>query len=268
MKSQNARIFRPTAKPAASLPMGARSTGCYFFDSDVKVDWGPRQIIELYWTFSGCGAFRFGKREYLLEPEFVCMHFPGDEHIIRTKRALWECHWLTVDGPLAIEIVRHFGLRKKPRLAGPCPVELFKVLEDQIADISPDGQRMAAATAYQILSLAAGNPKNAGKPLELIAHCIELIHKNYSDPQFNVSRLSELLGIHRSSLCRLFTERKSISPIKYLQQVRVQKALSLLKESRLGIAEISTLCGFACPNYFHRVVHAITGESPGRFRKS
>ena len=58
----------------------------------------------------------------------------------------------------------------------------------------------------------------------------------------------------------------NLSPGAYLEQIRIQKALSLLRESSLSIKEIAGCAGFSHVSYFCEVIRKKTGMTPGEYR--
>ncbi|MFV0412973.1 MAG: helix-turn-helix domain-containing protein, partial [Oscillospiraceae bacterium] len=56
--------------------------------------------------------------------------------------------------------------------------------------------------------------------------------------------------------------------IAYLTQVRIPKAISLIKTTKLTIAEISESVGYANSTYFCRVFKRVTGQTVGKIRST
>ena len=59
----------------------------------------------------------------------------------------------------------------------------------------------------------------------------------------------------------------NMSPIQYLQFLRIQKAKTLLKEDRLNITDVAFNCGFSSSQYFNRIFKRYTDLSPQEYRK-
>jgi transcriptional regulator GlxA family with amidase domain len=58
-----------------------------------------------------------------------------------------------------------------------------------------------------------------------------------------------------------------ISPVEYITRLRVQNAMSLLKQSSMSVQEIARQCGYDDPNYFSRLIRRHTRHSPLEFRR-
>jgi YesN/AraC family two-component response regulator len=206
-------------------------------------------------------------RKYLLKPKHAIYYLKEEPHLLRGESDVWNYRWLTMDGNMNEDLIRAFALPRRPFYAGACPEELFMKLESEIFDISPFGQRRASSTAYSILALSAGvRPKEDASDL-IVEKCISIISENYKEPDLNINTLSEKLNIHRTNLSKIFKKKMGISPIEHLVSIRMQKALSLLKETNFTIAEIAEQTGYSDSNYFSKAVKKTIGLSPGKFRK-
>lgn len=84
--------------------------------------------------------------------------------------------------------------------------------------------------------------------------------------QDSIQDLLTSLGHSYAHLCRLFRRRYGLTPVRYLNALRVERAKSLLRKSGLTVAEVSTQAGFNSPQYFSRLFHACTGMTPCEFR--
>jgi AraC-like DNA-binding protein len=227
-----------------------------------------KYFAQLFWGIEGAGVFFLNGREYILDPGRVFLYRPGDEHRIESRSGRWNYRWMTMDGSFFREILSGFNFPRTGRFAGTCPEELFKRLELEIFDITVDGQREAAATAYTLLSRALCYNGKLGRADIIAGKCVELISARFAEPELDILAVAASLKIHRSTLSRIFRKKKGISPGAYLISVRIQKALSLLKDTSFNVSEIAFMTGFSDPNYFSKVFKKNIGISPLQFRKS
>ena len=75
------------------------------------------------------------------------------------------------------------------------------------------------------------------------------IHENFSN-NLSISQLASEYNIDRSYLFKLFQRYEQTNPSIYVQNLKLQKACSLLRKSSLTITEISFEAGFSSPSYF------------------
>ena len=261
-------MFRPTREPTVALPFGVRSIGhCRAKSGWWNIPW-EKAFVQLFWTVEGEGVLFDGEKPFPLPAGQTFCYFPGARHRFGTDASPWFYRFITLDGPLCAEVVAAFGVTSRPRHSGPCPEPRFTRLAEDLVDVTPFGQRRAAAEAFELLALACGATPAASGDDVLVERCVETIGQRFDDPAFNIAALAETVGVNRCRLSRLFRERKRISPIEYLVARRLQKGLSLLRESSLPISDIAARCGYADPDYFSKSVRAVTGLSPRRFRGS
>jgi transcriptional regulator GlxA family with amidase domain len=78
--------------------------------------------------------------------------------------------------------------------------------------------------------------------------------------------LASEVGVSPSYLSAQFMRLRGRTPMAYLQELRVQHALMLVRNSNLGLETIASLCGYDSASHLSRHVKRATGKSPGSFR--
>lgn len=79
--------------------------------------------------------------------------------------------------------------------------------------------------------------------------------------------LAAELGVHPVTVSKYFPIHFSSTLGSYVRQIRIDKSLSLIKNSDLPLTEIAHQCGFADQSHFSRVFRHYTGMQPKAFRK-
>ncbi len=94
---------------------------------------------------------------------------------------------------------------------------------------------------------------------------------DYIDFHFNefivLQDLSDLTGLNATYLSALFSKQTGKPITYYINKVKIDHALPLLKNTTKSIEEISAYCGFEDMNYFARIFRKYTGKSPTAWRK-
>lgn len=101
---------------------------------------------------------------------------------------------------------------------------------------------------------------------ESLKKAISFIRLNYPS-DITMTRVTEQAGIGERHLRNLFTRHLNLSPLDYLNQIRINKSIELLRNSEMSIKEISFQCGFKSPQYFSRVFKQQTGITPREVTK-
>lgn len=262
-------ITRPdfTRLPDLPLPFYVRSMGHYVMGADYKSSGPVREcFVQVWWGCSGEGKIRVDEEVCVLGPGCVVYKLPSEHHAYRPRSGRWEFRWFTFDGPGAEAFMRGYGFPRLLTGAGACPNGLFLEIEQGLQEMSPYSQRNLIATAARILALAGGRQTADSGPGRTVNLFIELVQNEYGDSAVNVNRLADKIGIHRSTLSRLFKEKMLISPGEYLVRFRVQRALSLLRESDRPVSEVAAMVGIPEPGYFCQTIRRTIGMSPSNYR--
>jgi len=124
----------------------------------------------------------------------------------------------------------------------------------------------AKSIIYDILEKIASDQKLSIND-KVIANCVRYIDANFCDPKINMETVCATAFISASSLQRAFAKYFGMSPKQYLIQLRMNRALELLMESKLSVKEISSACGFTDEKYFSRAFKKKYGYPPSQLGK-
>ena len=101
-----------------------------------------------------------------------------------------------------------------------------------------------------------------------IAEQIEqsIVH-GYADPNYKLDEVLAAMPYCADYLCRVFRREMGLTPHKYLTDLRLRSAVSLLHSdySASSITEIARLCGFRNPLYFSRLFKQKYGLAPREY---
>ena len=94
----------------------------------------------------------------------------------------------------------------------------------------------------------------------------EQIEAVYADPEYNVEKLSETLGLSRGHLHRKIKELTGTSPVEFLRTYRLNKATQLLRQNAYTVSEVAYRTGFSSPAYFSKCFKAVDGVTPTEYQ--
>ena len=254
--------------PELPLPFHARSAGHYLLDLDDTrgTNWNTG-FAQVLWGIGGEGVMEVAGEPLRLGAGDVVWKLTGEPHGYRPLSPDWELRWFTFDGPLADSFLRGYGYPRRLEGAGPCPTELFLELEAGLREMSPYGQRRAIAVVAELLALAGRRLGTKGEACRTSDRFVELAQSKYPDKDINVNTLSEMLGLHRSTLARHFKEVMGMTPGEYLGRLRMQEALALLEGTSLPVSEIAARVGMPDRSHFSRALRKAAGASPVELRR-
>lgn len=102
---------------------------------------------------------------------------------------------------------------------------------------------------------------------DFIQRAKAIIDENMFDPQFGLDLFATKLNISQSQLRRKLFALTGLTPVRFIRQYRLAKAIDLLKNSDLNISQVAYETGFSDPKYFSRVFTKEIGVSPSEFRQ-
>lgn len=102
--------------------------------------------------------------------------------------------------------------------------------------------------------------------MDLINDTKAYIQGNYTE-NLTMERIAHNIGISPYYLGRVFKKHTSRTPRSYLEHIRVQKAVDLLKKTDLTIIEICYEVGFQNASSFYHAFQKQTQHTPQQYRK-
>lgn len=87
----------------------------------------------------------------------------------------------------------------------------------------------------------------------------------YANP-LKLEDLAQVAALSPAQLIRLFRQHHSITPMRYLLRIRLERAAEMLRDSGHRISEIAELCGFVATEHFSRSFKREFGLSPRAYR--
>ena len=107
---------------------------------------------------------------------------------------------------------------------------------------------------------------NEGHYTDDIAKTLAYIEGNYMH-RLTLSSISANVSLSSSYLCRVFKSEVGTSITSYLNNLRIRKAATMIKDNRLSLKEISTMVGIDDQLYFSRLFKKCMGISPSEYGK-
>lgn len=112
--------------------------------------------------------------------------------------------------------------------------------------------------------------KSGGRILpdeEWVMQAEDYIRENY-DQSLTLDQLAEACHGSPYHLHRVFKNLRGVTPLVYIQQIRVEKAKAYLTETEKSVKEISRLVGISNPTRFATLFKEKTNQTPSQFKKA
>ena len=113
---------------------------------------------------------------------------------------------------------------------------------------------------HQITSLAARLGTRHDKLLQAAAYI-----EAHIEDDFNLDACAAHLSLSRRQIERLFARYLGLSPVRYMNDLRLARGRALLAETDMNVTEVAVACGYASTSHFSKSFRAKYGTSPYRF---
>lgn len=90
-----------------------------------------------------------------------------------------------------------------------------------------------------------------------------IIHANLANENFGVDALANLSGLSRAVIHQRLQTISNKSTTQFIREVRLQRALELLRHESTTASEVAYKVGFGSPAYFNTCFHEYFGFPPG-----
>ena len=94
---------------------------------------------------------------------------------------------------------------------------------------------------------------------------IRFLEENISKDGLSVEDFARNLGMSRTAYYNKMKELTGLSPIEFIRQMRIKKALQLIDNGEKSITEVAYRTGFNDPKYFSRCFKTEMGMSPSAY---
>jgi len=149
-------------------------------------------------------------------------------------------------------------------------VEDIRLLSQGRVKLAPTEQAIfnlrATSTLYALLHLARTRDEESTHGMERYVQKAEQYVRDHFTTLVTLREAAEQAGIGYDHLRHVVKALRGRSLVRYLTEVRIERAKTLLVHSQLPLKQIATLCGFRDEYYFSAVFRRIAGMPPGRYR--
>lgn len=95
---------------------------------------------------------------------------------------------------------------------------------------------------------------------------LDYIHQHFTDSELNLAQIAKETGVPQRNISDTISEKFDCNFKTYVNQIRINEAKRLLKETDLNSSEIAYAVGFSSPGSFNRVFKNLTGKTPSDFK--
>ncbi|QAY65232.1 helix-turn-helix transcriptional regulator [Paenibacillus protaetiae] len=239
---------------------------------------GPRISPYYYLIFvlEGEGTFIQHGRTYPLRPNDMYCLFPQVTHEYYTnpEKPLKKL-FIAFDGKLALKLLERAGLyAHQPHRQGILTEEAISELW-QLAEVVSKGETHHTdlerlSLFYRVFDrvshLSDETDHAASYNSDWLVKGKEFLSIHYNDG-ITVDQVSQNVGVDRTHFSKQFRKAYGISPVQYIQYLKIKEATLLLFQTNYKISEIAQSVGYPDVFSFSRAFKKLQGMSPNRYRQ-
>ncbi|OPA81542.1 AraC family transcriptional regulator [Paenibacillus selenitireducens] len=232
----------------------------------------------VHYVIAGRGTFQLRGRTYALQAGDSFFIFPKEMYQYEAdEHEPWHYCWLAFQGNEAEAILHQLNISPEKPIVQAAAERRIKPLYRRLYATLHRGEPMCAmeSIGYMHLLFAVYGRCNAARnPAPIlddksdierqVDQAIRWLTYQYAE-QVSIERMSQSLGYSRIYLSKMFKQLTGISPMQYLNKIRMERA-AMLMTSRLSIDQIATSVGYKDPLYFSKQYKKWSGHAPSEHR--
>lgn len=236
---------------------------------------------QLFLSRSGKGIFRMkGSRDMVMTPGTMLILPAGvpHEYFPDQSEYAWELGFMAFGGPTASSILEHLGNQKPTLVKKSLFQEYWNKLESlwQLINLNGEsGYWEASRKMYDFLLSVLEEQstqeikqriKPVGQSNPALQEAIKFIHDHYNE-RLHLSNLARAVGYSVQHFHRLFEGIYGISPMLYIQQIRMRRSVQLFEENpSMTVDKVAQQLGMET-SYFIRIFKRTYGQTPKQYFK-
>jgi AraC-like DNA-binding protein len=215
-----------------------------------------------HWEYSahisGTGIL-YSETNQQIRPDIIFLIPPGVSHAESSRHEL-DTVWLGFYGELpGVKRDKIISLKSHEMIKRIIDYWSFSSRSHGLTGPELDGI-LLTLTGYFFRKLQRDDQKN---PMQ---RAVEYFNSHYQE-LVSIQDMAEKFGYSAGHFYRQFKELSGETPINFLNNIRLKKAVFYLQYSELPIHKIAALCGFSDPYYFSRIFSRKKHISPLQYRK-
>ena len=215
---------------------------------------------EFIWVKHGIGTFTVRDERFILEEGYGIFIRANVPHTYEGNP--FHTRWCTFS---ADSRVLDYVLGSREFLCFSCPTYLESETDTLIrtANSAADLMARSAAGYAFVTDLFLTITRSEISPDVRTA---EFLETHYSEA-ITLDDIASAVGVDKYALCRDFRQKRGISIMEHLKQIRIAKAKRFLRYSSESVAEIGRMCGFESASYFIKRFGEVCACTPREYRE-
>ena len=233
--------------------------------------YNQRNFFILHYVISGEGTYKVNSKIYTLKKNDLFLVFPNTTVFYQASFSHpWNAYWIGFNGNKAGYFVDRLGIKyEHPILLNKGNLDIIKCFENMYIEIQrkETSQERLLMFFYEMVSLfTASTSMLKVFNTSYVDTSKRFVASHYNLP-ITVTDLAEECNISTAQLYRYFKKDLGISPHRYIEQYKINKAVELISSTDLPYKDIACLLGFEYESHFFKVFKRVTEYPPSHYRK-
>ncbi len=255
--------FIPVKKDSGDL-----KTIYFVYETELKKLKQPflQPIYYIHIATRGNAIYRVEEREYPIKKGDLFFAIPGVQYSLDASED-FAYMYISYMGSRAFEIAEYIGISSQ------CPV--FHGFEHEI-DVwrnalirfnRRNANLLTESVLFHTLSYLTNDSDSNCETCNpgVLESVVNYIDNNFEDPTLTLKKTAEVFAYTDKYLSALFKSGMNITWSKYVNRLRIQKAVELINNGERIVGLIATSCGFSDAMYFSRVFKKQIGVTPKEY---
>lgn len=241
--------------------------------------YGPyvRDHFLIHFVKKGKGKFSVGGLTYTVEENQGFIIYPDEiTYYEADKENPWTYRWIGFNGGKIEGVLHNLGFMAQNPIFNVSDSVFVEKIFKKIDKANPtDMADQLMLDGYLYMLFSAMNPTQIlepekkeinGSAREYVEMAIEYIKKNYSQ-KISVGSIAHYIGLNRSYLGSLFKKHTKMTPMDFIMEFRMQKALELFANDKLNISDVARNVGYEDAMLFSKTFKKRYGLCPTEYRE-
>lgn len=269
---------RKTKSNIIKLPLSDISISHFGYEKTAifkkSVDAKAYPAFRIHFVVDGVVELLYNGEKYKMKKNTCFIVRPDCECIFtENKDKSASYYWVAFNGRLVHELLSKMGFSDD----NPCVIvssqyrkELGDAFFQSLQDKSDDFGGLEfefLECFFRIVKLLCLNSSTSDlKPFDggsnVVKEALKYFNEHYTEEGFTLKAVAEHIYVHENYLSSIFKATVGVSFKQYMNQRRVDLALSLIQQNYTSVNEISQMVGFSDASYFTKVFKKFNRISP------
>ncbi|HTE28548.1 helix-turn-helix domain-containing protein [Flavitalea sp.] len=250
-----------------------------------------KPTLRLYYVFQGKFNWVLGKQSHILYPGDLAIALPGmlfggvnnyfnigtvtwiDIDVAKSPgdHGIFPGTWCNLSSTEKAIIKKIFRLHYKPILNLPAAGNLLQNIRAELVSSEIGHFMRVNQLLNELLILLArtlSRQKNTHRDYPVVFMKLEKSLRENLSHQWTVDEMASLVGLGHTAFSEKVKNFTGFSPLNFLINIRISKAVNLLRRKDFSVTDIALDTGFYSSQHFATTFKKLTGYSPRDFRKT